>query len=60
MSAGKPVMSRYVLDCTDCSFQTTVVGRFTAVSDVVEAHHEEQSAGPTEHFVNVHRMSSGE
>jgi hypothetical protein len=53
-------MARYRLDCTDCSFQATVVGTRADVSDEIDAHREEQDAGPTEHFVNVHRVSGAE
>lgn len=49
---------RYELDCTECSFRTTVTGEFTDVLDEIDAHREEQQAGPTEHFVNVNRRSS--
>lgn len=59
-SKSEFVTSRFVLDCTDCSFQTTVVGTFAEISAETEAHREEQDAGPTEHFVNVHRVSGGE
>lgn len=48
--------SRFELECTDCSFRTKVVGEFDEVFDDIEAHREEQSAGPTEHFVNIHRI----
>lgn len=57
---SKSVTTRYVLDCTDCSFQTTVVGTFAEVSNAIEAHRQEQCAGPAEHFVNVHRVSADE
>lgn len=56
LSRGNEVTSRYELDCTDCSFQTTVVGEFDEVFEDIEAHREAQFAGPTEHFVNVHRV----
>lgn len=45
----------YELDCTDCPFETTVVGEFEAVFDEIEAHRQEQGADPHAHFVNVHR-----
>ena len=54
------VTPRYVLECTDCSFQTTVVGTFAEVSEAIEAHREETDAGPTDHFVNVRRVSGGQ
>lgn len=47
--------TRYELDCTDCAFQTTVVGTFAEAVDAVEAHRAEAGAGLTDHFVNVHR-----
>lgn len=43
------------LDCTDCSFQASVDGDFDAVWAEIEAHQAEQEAGPTAHFVTVHR-----
>lgn len=52
--------AQYELECTDCSFQTTVVGEFDEVFDVIEAHREEEYAGPTEHFVNIHRVGGSE
>lgn len=45
----------YELDCTDCEFRTTVGGEFEAVLDEIESHQRAQQAGPTEHFVNIHR-----
>lgn len=60
LSRGSAVNSRYELECTDCSFQATVVGEFDEVFEDIEAHREECSAGPTEHFVNVHRVIESE
>lgn len=54
------VNSRYILECTDCPFRTTVNGEFGEVFEVIEAHRDEHSAGPTEHFVNVHRVNGSE
>lgn len=31
---------------------------FDEVFDVIEAHRDERYAGPTEHFVNIHRVSA--
>lgn len=60
VSRGSAVNSRYELECTDCPFQTTVDGEFDEVFDTIEAHREKQSAGPTEHFVNIHRVNGSE
>lgn len=57
MATGKSVTSRYVLECTDCSFRTTVVGTFADATATIEVHRREQRAGPTEHFVNLHRVT---
>ena len=43
----------YQLSCTDCEFQTVVVGDYGTVIDEVEAHRRSQQAGPRDHFVNV-------
>lgn len=45
--------TRYVLDCTECQFETTVDGTLPEVQAAIEAHRSDAAAGPTEHFVNV-------
>lgn len=55
---GNAVSPRFELDCTECSFQTTMACEFDEVFDVIEAHRDERYAGPTEHFVNIHRVSA--
>lgn len=55
-SAGDRVTTCYELDCTDCPFQTTVVGEFTDVIEAIDAHRAEQKIAPTDHFVNVRRL----
>ncbi|SEQ40534.1 hypothetical protein SAMN04489841_1657 [Natrinema salaciae] len=35
-----PVVASYKLECTDCSFQTIVVGEYETVLVKVEAHQE--------------------
>lgn len=42
----------YRLNCTDCSFETTIRGDSDNVVDVAEAHQEEYGATITDHFVN--------
>ena len=51
------VATRYVLDCTDCDFHTTITGTLTAALDAGDAHREQMDAGPTEHFINIHRRT---
>ena len=45
----------YELDCTDCSFRTEVYGEFPEAIAEAAAHRAQQDAGPTDHFVNLHR-----
>jgi hypothetical protein len=33
---------------------------FAEVSNEIQAHRDEEGDGPTEHFVNAHRVSGGE
>jgi len=49
------VTSRFHLECTDCEFETAVTGEFAEVVTAVEEHRSAVEAGPSEHFVNVHR-----
>lgn len=50
------VDASYALACTDCTFETTVTGTFSAALNVVDAHRTDHDAGPTGHFVNVRRL----
>lgn len=50
-------VNRFELECTSCSFADVVVGEFPEVIEAAEAHRQEVHAGPTEHFVNVRRLS---
>lgn len=55
--ADAAVESRYELDCTQCGFHTIVTGRLSAALEAGDVHREEMDAGPTEHFINLHRRS---
>lgn len=46
--------SQYELNCTDCPFESLVVGEFEDAIDAIEAHRREEATGPLDHFVNVH------
>lgn len=41
----------YKLRCVDCSFEAAVEGDVSEVLDVSDAHQEEHTADPFEHFV---------
>lgn len=55
--ADASVATRYELDCTDCRFHRTVTGTLTEALDAGDAHREQMDAGPTEHFINIHRRT---
>lgn len=43
----------YELECTDCSFVTTVDGSFLDALAVADDHQETHGGQPSDHFVNV-------
>jgi hypothetical protein len=51
------VTTCYELTCTDCSFETVVVGPFPRAIEASEAHRTEHEVTPSTHFVNVHRRT---
>lgn len=49
----------YELDCSDCSFETTVEGDFYDVYEVIDDHQEDQE-DYTDHFVNFSAVATVE
>lgn len=49
------VDAHYELACTDCPFETVVIGVFEQALTEADAHRRDREAGPRDHFVNVHR-----
>lgn len=54
-AADASVSSRYELDCTDCTFHEIVTGRLSRALETGDEHREQMDAGPTDHFINIHR-----
>lgn len=46
----------YHLQCTDCSFETTVEGDAMETLDVADEHTEEHGGVAMDHFVDVHMV----
>lgn len=50
---GSVTANTYELRCTDCTFETTVVGSFADAFEVADSHQEGHGERSLEHFVNV-------
>lgn len=55
MTSNPAAVAVFELDCTDCSFDTTILGEYDAVRDEIDAHQQDRGAEPADHFVTVHR-----
>lgn len=46
----------YELDCTDCAFETVVVGTYAEAKAKADTHRADSDAAPAGHFVNVRQV----